>query len=171
MQIEQRGTGWAGAILVSISLCIVLILAIWFSGLLKMGPPEEDIIDLQKTYSANYIPEYLANNYMGKEVKLKTVTITSSNVESGAKYEISIGWPIDWKDKIYLYDDGLIEDALRKYATMWWDLTGVMTTREIGMNVSPYWGGVDIQVEDCTALYVTNIDSVSFEEYMERLLT
>lgn len=169
--MDRRGIGRAGPILASILLCIVLILAIWFSGLLKMGPPEEDMIDLQKTYSANYIPEYLANNYMGKEVKLKTVTITSSNVDSGAQYEISILMAIlDWKDKIYLYDDGLIEDALRKYATMWWDLTGVVTTREISKNVSPYWGGVDIQVEDCTALHVTNIDSVSFEEYMKRLI-
>jgi len=169
--MDRRGIGRAGPILVSILLCIVLILAIWFSGLLKMGPPEEDMIDLQKVYSTNYIPEYLANNYMGKNVKLKTVSITSSNVNSGANYEMSSLTFFDWKDKIYLYDDGLIEDALGKYATMWGDLTGVMTIREISKNVSPYWGGEDIQVEDCIALHVTNIDPVFYDEYMKRLLT
>jgi len=132
------------------------------------GPPEVDMIDLEKTYQADYIPEYLVNNYMGKEIKLKTVILVSSNVSSGAKYEVSLLMVFDWKDKIYLYDDGLIEDALEKYATMWWDFTGLMTTREIGMNVNPFWGEENIQVENCVALHVTSIDPVSFEEYIER---
>ncbi len=133
------------------------------------GPPEVDMIDLEKTYRTDYIPEYLANNYMGKEIKLKTVTLMPSNVSSGAKHEIFLLMVFDWKDKIYIYDDGLIEDAFEKYATMWWDFTGLMTTREIGMNVGYPWDE-NIQVENCVALHVTSIDPVSLEEYMGRLI-
>lgn len=136
------------------------------------GPPEVDMIDLEKTYLADYIPKYLANNYMGKEIKLKTVTLTSSNVSSGAKYEgrspLSFA-VLDWKDKLYIYDDGLIEDALGKYVAACWDLTGVVTIREISKDVSSIWEEENIQVENCVALHVTRIDQVSFEEYIKRL--
>ena len=140
-------------------------------GIIIRGPPEVDMIDLEKTYQADYIPEYLANNYMGKEIKLKTVALTSSNVNSGAKYE---GRPplsviLDWKDKLYIYDDGLVEDVIGKYAALYWDLTGVVTIREISMNVGSIWEE-HIQVENCVALHVTSIDPVSFEEYMKRLI-
>lgn len=160
-----------------ITLGLVLTIIAW--GLVTYGPkilqaiqgtPEVDMVDLQKTYRTDYIPKYLANNYMGEEIKLKTVTLGPSYVKSGAKYEVSLLMVYDWKNKIYLYDDGLIEDALEKYATMWWDLTGLVTTREISMNVSPFWGEENIQVENCVALHVTNIDSVSLEEYMKRLI-
>jgi len=129
------------------------------------------MIDLGKTYQADYIPEYLANNYMGKEIKLKTVALISSNAGSGAKYEgnppLSFAF-LDWKEKLYVYDDGLIEDALGKYAAMYWDFTGIVTIREISMNVGYVWEE-NIQVENCVALHVTNIDPVSLEEFIKRL--
>ena len=156
---------------------VVLTIVAW--GVVTYGPRllqtiqspiEVDMIDLEKTYQSDYIPKYLLNNYIGKEIKLKTVTLMSSNVSSGAKHEIFFLMVFDWKDKIYIYDDGLIEDALEKYATIWWDFTGFMTTREIGMNVNPFWEEENIQVENCVALHVTSVNPVSFEEYIKRLI-
>lgn len=163
-----------------IALGLVLTIIAW--GLVTYGPkisqairgtPEVNMIDLQKTYRADYIPEYLANNYMGEEIKLKTVILTSSTVSSGATYEgrappsFAI---LDWKDQLYFYDDGLIEDALSKYVAMCWDLTGVVTIREISKDVSTFWEAENIQFENCIALHVTSIDPVSLEEYMKRLI-
>lgn len=155
--MRQQGMGWVGAI------AAMVVAGLIVYGLIYYGPgiwqgiregasgvgssvPEIDMRELGINYTSDYIPTYLANNYMGQKIKLTNLVAMISQFTVGDYHVVNCS-AVDLGDYIYLYGAALENRNVLFIEAV----TGIVTTLEVQAYGS---------TENCLAIHVLEVHIV-----------